>query len=113
MQVLWIFSSSSDAIPNHINYMSSSALAPMLILPIRESAEPTLRLQIEIGNRGNNLEQVYLDQTVQSNGDTWLTFNDNQRESRDGGPLLSVRTEANEDSRSTYERVPSLVGLLG
>ncbi len=35
------------------------------------------------------------------------------RETREGWPLLSVDTEPNRDSRSTYERGLSLVGLLG
>jgi hypothetical protein len=35
------------------------------------------------------------------------------RETREGRPLLTVETEANGDSRSTYERNPSLVGSLG
>ncbi len=34
-------------------------------------------------------------------------------EDREGWPLLTVETEANGDSRSTYERDPSLVGSLG
>ncbi len=33
-------------------------------------------------------------------------------EAREGWPLLTVETEANRDSRSTYERGPSLVGSL-
>jgi hypothetical protein len=32
---------------------------------------------------------------------------------RDGWPLLSVETEPNRDSRSSYKRGPSVVGLLG
>jgi hypothetical protein len=32
------------------------------------------------------------------------------RETREGWPLLAVETEANRDSRSTYERGPSLSG---
>jgi hypothetical protein len=35
------------------------------------------------------------------------------RETREGRPLLTVETEANGDSRSTYERDPSLFGSLG
>jgi hypothetical protein len=35
------------------------------------------------------------------------------RENIDGWPLLTDRTEANGDSKSTKERGPSLVGLLG
>ncbi len=35
------------------------------------------------------------------------------RENRDRWPLLTVETEANGDSRSTYQRGPSLVGSLG
>jgi hypothetical protein len=35
------------------------------------------------------------------------------REAREGLPLLTVETEANGDSRSTYERGPSLVVSLG
>jgi hypothetical protein len=35
------------------------------------------------------------------------------RETRQGRPLFTVETEANGDSRSTYERNPSLVGSLG
>jgi hypothetical protein len=35
------------------------------------------------------------------------------RETRERWPLLSVETEPNRDSRSTYERGPSVVGLLG
>ncbi len=35
------------------------------------------------------------------------------RETREGRPLLTVETEANGDSKSTNERGPSLVGLLG
>ncbi len=31
---------------------------------------------------------------------------------REGWPLLTVETEANEDSKSTNERGPSLVGSL-
>jgi hypothetical protein len=34
------------------------------------------------------------------------------RETREGWTLLSVETEPNRDSRSTYERSPSVVGLL-
>jgi hypothetical protein len=34
-------------------------------------------------------------------------------EDREGWPLLSVETEVNGDSKSTNERGPSLVGLLG
>jgi hypothetical protein len=34
------------------------------------------------------------------------------REIREGRPLLFVETEANGDSRSTYERGPSLVDRL-
>jgi hypothetical protein len=34
------------------------------------------------------------------------------KETRKGWPLLTVETEAKGDSRSTYERVPSLVGSL-
>jgi hypothetical protein len=34
-------------------------------------------------------------------------------QSRDEWPLLTFETEANGDSRSTYERGPSLVGSLG
>jgi hypothetical protein len=32
------------------------------------------------------------------------------RETRVGWPLPTVDTEANEDSRSTYEKIPFLVG---
>ncbi len=32
------------------------------------------------------------------------------RENKEGGPPLTVETEANGDSRSTYERGTSLVG---
>ncbi len=35
------------------------------------------------------------------------------RETREGWPLLTVETEANGDSTSTYERGPFLVGSLG
>jgi hypothetical protein len=35
------------------------------------------------------------------------------RETREGWPLLPVETEANGDTKSTNERGPSLVGLLG
>ncbi len=35
------------------------------------------------------------------------------RETREGWPLLTVETEVNGDSKSTNERVPSLVGSLG
>jgi hypothetical protein len=35
------------------------------------------------------------------------------RETRVGWPLLTVVTELNGDSKSTYERCPSLVGSLG
>jgi hypothetical protein len=35
------------------------------------------------------------------------------RDTREGWFLLTVETEANGDSRSTYERVPSLVGSFG
>jgi hypothetical protein len=35
------------------------------------------------------------------------------RNTRDGWPLLTVETEANGDSGSTYERGPSLVGSMG
>jgi hypothetical protein len=35
------------------------------------------------------------------------------RETRERWPLLTVETKANKNSRSTYERGPSLVGSLG
>ncbi len=35
------------------------------------------------------------------------------RETRDGWPLPTVETEANEDSKNTNERGPPLVGSLG
>ncbi len=35
------------------------------------------------------------------------------RDTREGWPLLTVETEANGDSTSTYERGPFLVGSLG
>jgi hypothetical protein len=40
-------------------------------------------------------------------------FNGKTIQTRQGWPLLTVETEANGDSRSTYKRDPSLVGLLG
>jgi hypothetical protein len=36
-----------------------------------------------------------------------------KKETREGLPLLTVETEANGDSKSTNERGPSLVSLLG
>ncbi len=44
---------------------------------------------------------------------SWAGYGAAQRDYREGWPLLTVETEANGDSRSTYERGPSLVGLLG
>jgi hypothetical protein len=35
------------------------------------------------------------------------------RETREGWPLHSFETEANGDSRSSYKRGPSVVGLFG
>ena len=35
------------------------------------------------------------------------------RETREGWPLLTLKNEVNGDSKSTNERGPSLVGLLG
>jgi hypothetical protein len=44
---------------------------------------------------------------------SWLKRSEQTRETRLGWPLLTVKTEANGDSWSTYERGPSLVGSLG
>jgi hypothetical protein len=35
------------------------------------------------------------------------------RETREGWPVLTVETEANGDSKSTYEKGSSLVGSFG
>jgi hypothetical protein len=44
---------------------------------------------------------------------TYLGCSKKTRDTREGWPLLTIETEVNGDSKTTNERGPSLVGLLG
>jgi hypothetical protein len=43
----------------------------------------------------------------------WLEESDHRKYSREGWSLLTVETEVNEVSKSTYKSCPFLVGFLG